>query len=126
MNREQQLLTAATLVRVKRAIRSAVDPIMPDVFFDYELQRMIVQLSTETLAERAGYVEVKYPTTWWDHFKQRFFPRWPHNLTTKIIEVGRYYPDIPIPTQRHIDFAHYTEPDDVMPESPIQEAHEEE
>lgn len=50
---------------------------------------------------------VCYPKTWWDHFKERWFPRWlalrfPVERTTVILSAQELYPELSLPNHKPV------------------------
>lgn len=60
-------------------------------------------------AEDLKKYEIRYPATWWDAFKERWFPywakiRWPIQWITEIIDIKALYPTLTysIPEEPHV------------------------
>lgn len=67
---------------------------------------LVLVLEAKVYSSLPEAVEHRYPTTWWDAFKERWFPRWarvrwPASWTVVRMERGAYYPTIPWNRQRH-------------------------
>lgn len=61
---------------------------------------LVYRLMSFVWADAPKQIKVSYPSTWWQHFKQRWFPKWvlkkwPVKLTIKIMEAQHYYPNLP-------------------------------
>jgi hypothetical protein len=74
----------------------------PEVFFEEMTRRMVVSLRARIAAKKFETKTVRFPATWWDAFKLRFFPanaikRWPVNFEEVTLEAWAYHPDISIP-----------------------------
>ncbi len=47
--------------------------------FEYIKREMIMRLTYEVYSQQLDHVEVVYPATWWQHFKQWLFTQWAPN-----------------------------------------------
>ncbi len=76
-----------------------------DAYFDIMADDMVMVMKRVVYAHKMEEGAISYPTTWWDHFKQRWFPAWlkklyPVRMTTKDFKVYRTYPDKVFPKER--------------------------
>lgn len=99
---------SVSLTRVKHAIeeripRSRIAGLVGYAEWDHYLDALVVRLEKDLWSERLADETVKWPSTWWDAFKLRWFPSW----------LKRHYPI----QWSHADFAIYRGcPDVVMPD----------
>lgn len=75
---------------------------------DETLRRLFFSLRGYVWAEPPKSISVRYPTTWWDAFKARWFPEWaieayPVNYTVETMEGQIFYPKLPhtVPERAH-------------------------
>ena len=73
--------------------------------WNYEIDAMAVRLERTVWSERLGDEEVRWPATWWDAVKDRWFPAWlkrrfPVEWKHADFTVYRGYPDIVRPSDR--------------------------
>lgn len=66
---------------------------------DKVLGQFLVRLEHFVYSKTLDVIEVKYPASWWQHFKQAFFPQWllryfPVKETVVKYDVAALYPDI--------------------------------
>jgi hypothetical protein len=77
----------------------------PLEFFDEERFRLVYEVYARE-AER----DVTYPATWWQHFKQRWFPAWllrryPVRLTVVTVRAEALFPELaPLRHRHRIDY----------------------
>lgn len=69
-----------------------------------DLPHILITLERKIAANPTGEESIKYPATWWDAFKIRFFPRWarkrwPSRLTVQ--NAAWLFPDLNIPQERN-------------------------
>lgn len=80
-----------------------IDPLLLDASVDTIRSMVCDQLELRVrgfiLAEEDSlrHVEIRYPATWWQHFKQRWFPkrwlkRWPVREMVHTVDVEVIYP----------------------------------
>ncbi len=65
-----------------------------------QIKNAIIELTLEIYGRDGELLEVKYPKTWWDHFKQAWFPerlkkRFPVEYTCETYQPKQFLPDIP-------------------------------
>lgn len=80
----------------------------------YDLDACAVRLKKYVWSERLADESVSWPTTWWDAFKARWFPRWalrrwPAKYSHADFRIYRGYPDLVLPDQKSVLFSlrHY-------------------
>ena len=72
------------LKKVKYAIGFSIEKEMIDDMMSADLELLIEKrckalsfsLRASLFSQHLGSVSVTYPADWWQHFKQRWFPRW--------------------------------------------------
>lgn len=67
---------------------------------DEALRHLVLQLQGHVWAEAPKSIRAEYPSTWWDAFKERWFPAWaleayPVNYTILTLEGQIFYPRLP-------------------------------
>ena len=79
------------------------DAVNPEAHFDHFLKSWILTVRTSIYGERLR--EIIYPVTWWDAFKERFFPLWlkarfpvRHQRWT----IAAMYPCVSLPREQHV------------------------
>ncbi len=79
-----------------------------EVYRDHLSNQLRLQLRGYVWAEDVGTAKVKYPRDWWQHFKERWFPKWaldkwPVVYTHKSFNAKVIYPDykVAIPNQEY-------------------------
>jgi hypothetical protein len=104
-------ITSVDLVGVKAAIQQYFPREQGVVFAEWrnDLDAMAVKLQRTVWCEQLTDESVLWPTTWWDAFKERWFPRWwlrrwPANYSHADFTVYRAYPDLSLPEHRHTLF----------------------
>ena len=70
------------------------------------MQAYMVQAFTNLFLQEVEVVEYSWPASWWDHFKEQYFPAWllknfPSKKITKSHKVYLQYPDISFPDKEH-------------------------
>ena len=75
----------------------------------YDLDAMAVRLKRYVLSERLADETVSWPATWWDAFKDRWFPhwalrRWPVQWKHADFTVYRGYPDLVMPDRQSVPY----------------------
>jgi hypothetical protein len=108
------VLEAMKVAVAKRFSRSRVE-CYAELEFDTDC--MVARLEQYVLSERLADECVVWPATWWDAFKERWFPwwwlrRWPAKHAHADFTVYRGYPDISLPEQRNTLFIQRQWPDD--------------
>jgi hypothetical protein len=78
-----------------------------DVSFVYD--NLVLRLVQEVYGRQVERVDVRYPSDWWQAFKERWFPawakkRWPVHYKTTALEAKELYPKlaVAIPDQEPI------------------------
>jgi len=103
----QQAITRHTLVAAKQVGLQGAE-IFTEV--DHYTRSLIIGLRGYVWAEdeKARHVEVRYPKTWWQHFKLRWFPRswlkrWPVQEAVVSWDVECLYPGFmpQMPSESH-------------------------
>jgi len=94
---ELQRLMVASSVHVQEAFLH--DPRIT-VQRDYIMQRLTLVLRGYIWADPPKSISVRYPRTWWDAFKLRWFPTWaleayPADYEIEIMEAQTFYPNLP-------------------------------
>lgn len=59
---------------------------------EFGTRATIFRLRAEVYGRDLEETIVEYPATWWDAFKQRWFPGWKFNLTRVVIVYRELYP----------------------------------
>jgi hypothetical protein len=77
-----------------------------DAVYDPTMQSTILSLTAFVLGDKIETVSVSHPTTWWDAFKVRWFPkwaleRWPADVSRYELTADVFYPDIKLPDHKH-------------------------
>lgn len=89
-----------------------VRPDQLEVTVDRVAEEMILKLQTKIASKKFASKTVRFPSTWWDAFKHRFFtPRmlkkWPVKWDEVTLEASAYHPDIAIPDhQTFVEIMH--------------------
>lgn len=78
--------------------RLMMDAISAEVYHD-AAHRMICTLTYDVYGEKREPRRVQWPATWWDAFKQRWFPkwwlrRWPVRYAFAEFRCTQLYPDV--------------------------------
>jgi len=65
-----------------------------------------LRIIQEVWGETLEYISVEYPTTWWEHVKQRFAPKWfkkiwPVRYGCAKLEARALYPKLSFPDEPH-------------------------
>jgi hypothetical protein len=101
-------LNSVTLEPILAAVQQMYsrDQIVARAEWMFDLDRMVVRLQRFILSERLADESVRWPTTWWDAFKERWFPnwalrRWPAAYSHADFTVYRGYPDLVMPERGH-------------------------
>ena len=73
-----------------------------DVFLDQYSASVVVRLQASVLGETVPEVDVKFPVTWWDAVKDRWFPKWslrwfPVEYRRITIDKHTLFPSIEVP-----------------------------
>jgi hypothetical protein len=88
------------------------------------LEKTVIRIRQDIFGRQLDKVEIRYPSDWWQAFKQRWFPEWllkryPVIEEIKIVDILALYPDINLPGHRgiinvweHTDWTHYTDEDE--------------
>lgn len=76
-------------------------------FTDNCIKCMILRLRAGIYGETLKKVEISYPQDWWQHFKQRWFPKWakdkwPVIMKTETVEATALYPMVSLPDKKHV------------------------
>jgi hypothetical protein len=97
------------------------------IYDDPMLNAKIVQIVRRIASEKLEEIEVRaeatieYPATWWEHFKERWYPEWlkrkfpvKYDLKTETnitkADVMAFYPNVSLPEHAHyIQFARLKE-----------------
>jgi hypothetical protein len=84
----QQKISAELLLRNSRLIQERIGP------------DLLLRMVSMVWADEPKQVAVEFPADWWQHFKQRWFPkwalkRWPVKMARKVMEAQHYYPQLP-------------------------------
>ena len=74
--------------------------------YDPVYQGLIFELTRYIFRDEIKTIEEKYPKTWWDAFKDRWFYKWmkkywPPQFTIVKLTAEVFYPYIPVPEQKH-------------------------
>lgn len=94
----QKVLTGHVLMTTE--LESCRNEVINDLVF-----RLKAELMAEKLEDRKQTVTFEFPKSWWQHFKQEYFPKWllnrfPVKLTSceKTVIFKRYatYPELPV------------------------------
>lgn len=106
----QQLLSKETMLMRNSELKA---------WIDQQARGMILELRTMAVAKhRKEEIDwVKYPSDWWEAFKERWFPkwmlrRWPVNYKRKVVQQNVYHccPHMDIKVQsNHIEFLQQVE-----------------
>lgn len=94
------------------------DPPLIDIFLDQMTRTYVLQLHQYITGAQLDTQRVEHPATWWDAFKERWFPewarrRWPSNSIVHVFDVRVLYPTVPHPTLNgepgyiHASLEHY-------------------
>ncbi len=72
-----------------------------DTFFDNGVQ--VARSMIRVLRQRLDVIHIHYPATWWDAFKDRWYPawakrRWPIEYTEHNLDIGAIYLTLAAPT----------------------------
>lgn len=70
-----------------------------DVLRDHMLPNLV--LSLQRFVAKIGLDEISHPSTWWDAFKERWFPEWAKKrwpVQYKTYEVAAFFPEL----HRHV------------------------
>lgn len=75
-------------------------------FHDEMCRSIQYTLRGHVWAEAPKSISVRYPSTWWDAFKARWFPEWaleayPVNYTIETMEGQIFYPKLPLTVPEH-------------------------
>ena len=75
----------------------------------YDLEAMVVRLRKYVWSERLADETVRWPATWWDAFKDRWFPRWalrrwPVRWKHADFTIYRGYPDLVMPERQSVPY----------------------
>ena len=68
-------------------------------------KRMIFSIECKIALKKFASKTVRFPATWWDAFKHRFFPsrmlkKWPVKWDEVTLEASAYHPDVAIPNKQ--------------------------
>lgn len=109
------ILSSAQLVKIPCMVqqyfpRERIEGVTVQSDWMFDLDALLVRLRKDVWSERLGDETVRWPTTWWDAVKARWFPwwalrRWPAKYSHADFTVYRGYPDLVMPEHRSALFA---------------------
>lgn len=113
---DEQAVKEILLDRISFAYRTRISTLAAEravdvsVLLDPMADAFVVGLYSFQPGERDEVVNISYPKTWWDAFKQRWFPRWllkkyPANISCHRIERGCTYPTLHVSNREHFPVA---------------------
>ncbi len=78
--------------------------------WSFELDGLMVQFRKDIWSGKLADESVRWPTTWWDAVKARWFPRWalrrwPAAYSHADFTIYRGYPDIVMPERQSVLFS---------------------
>lgn len=78
------------------------DPTRLDVYLNHNFNAVELSFKKYIATQEVAKREARYPTTWWDAFKERWFPavlckRWPVHYTYIKLEAKLLYPKLLLP-----------------------------
>jgi len=82
-----------------------------DWYIDYESKHINFIFRTKILTHNVETITCKWPTTWWDAVKERWFPNWlqeifPVLYTKKTLKADIFFPYIRIPWGKTVHQIH--------------------
>jgi hypothetical protein len=83
----------------------------PSLMVEEMTRRMVASIRLKVAAKKYEVKTVRFPATWWDAFRLRFFPakwlkRWPVTFEEVSLEAWAYHPDIHISNhQTYVEIA---------------------
>jgi hypothetical protein len=101
---EAERLTSEILIDNEVLSRSNVSL---STILKHEINAMAVRMTAHVASQVLVDREVKYPATWFQHFKKAWFPafllsKYPVQYTTVRLVAKALYPDIALPDQRSV------------------------
>lgn len=78
-----------------------------EVNLDRLMRAMVVNIRAEIYGKQLRHEEIKYPLTWWDALKERWYPKWllrkyPAKYKTIVLDIKELYPEISAPDRNPI------------------------
>lgn len=92
-----------------------------ETILDNTIGLMRIEMHARIYGKEGQRIEVKWPATWWQHVKERFFPkwalrRWPVTYSARVIEAAALAPALPVAVEDRYSFvAAFTRDDLVRP-----------
>ncbi len=106
-------ITSVDLRRVRFAAETHMDraalrqlAFPSEVLVKEEMERLVLRVRQDVLAQHLDRAVVSYPATCWQHLKQRFAPRWllcrwPVRMETRELNAYALYPYVGLPHEKH-------------------------
>lgn len=103
------MVSSVTLERLRYCVETMFGDLAYTLSFEMlerEAGRMVMQIRADVAAQSIDPVSYRYPSTWWDAFKERWFPswalgRWPARHTSGELNAVVIYPQIKLPQEGH-------------------------